>query len=108
MSSPTAGNFYGKRLKRLRRDRQMDQTTLAESSGVTQSYISDLEAGRKNDPGIHTFERLAVGLGLPLGVLLGIIKEPKPPADVPTKPVVRDHSPAAQVLTLAAALARKD
>ena len=100
-------NVYGARLKRLREARQMDQITLAKRAHVAQSCISDLEAGRTVDPGIHTFERLASGLGMTLGALLGITPEPKaarkPPA--PAQPAPRDHSPAAQEAALAAALA---
>ena len=100
-----AANVYGTRLKRLRESREMDQMRLAAIAGVAQSYISSLEAGKIGNPGVGTLERLADALALPLGVLLGITREPKPHA-APAPPPIRDHSPAAQQAALAAALAR--
>ena len=99
-------SVYGDRLRRARVARQIDQITLAQRAGVAQSYISALESGRKSNPGLLTFERLATGLGITLGALLGITSESgrKPPSAA--RPVVRDHSPAAQHAALAQALAR--
>jgi transcriptional regulator with XRE-family HTH domain len=48
----------------------MSQLDLAERSRVAQGYISSLEAGEKNNPGLDVLKRLAKALGVPVGELL--------------------------------------
>lgn len=112
MSGPSSGvtaidaSGYGTRLKQLREGRQMTQVALAKRARVTQAYISDLEAGTKANPSLAVFARLAAGLGVPLGTLLGLTPDPRRPAPAPRPQPLRDHSPAAQQGALAKALAR--
>lgn len=56
---------------RLLRDRQgWSQSELARRSGVSQTYISELEAGKKQ-PTVPIVRRLAAALGVTVGDLIG-------------------------------------
>jgi len=57
-------------LKTLRRAKGWSQTRLARESGVSQTYISDLEAGRSN-PTVPVLKRLAAALGVRVSDLIG-------------------------------------
>lgn len=54
-------SLFGKRVRRLRRQRDMTQEALAEAVGVTSEFISNLERGI-NAPSFDTLERLAEAL----------------------------------------------
>lgn len=59
------------KLRRLRMRRKLSQNELAKRSGVSQSYISLLEAGGRGfRPGVDVLQRLARGLGVPVTELL--------------------------------------
>lgn len=53
----------GNALKRARQAKGLSQLQLANRANVAQSYINDLEAGRKTNPGIQVLHRLAKALG---------------------------------------------
>lgn len=57
-------------LRKLREMRGWTQTRLAKESGVSQTYISELEAG-KSMPTIPIVRKLATALGVPTDVLIG-------------------------------------
>jgi XRE family transcriptional regulator, regulator of sulfur utilization len=57
-------------LKRLRAQKKLSQLQLADRAGVPQGYISELEAGKKKNPGIETLRKLARALGKDLKDLL--------------------------------------
>lgn len=54
-----------KRVKRLRESKGLTKTRLAELSGVSQSYISDIEAGKKK-PTVETLAKICSALGISL------------------------------------------
>jgi len=54
--------LVGENVRRIRTERGMTQEQLAESSGFSQQYISDLERGRRNPTVVSLFE-LAQALG---------------------------------------------
>lgn len=54
--------LVGENVRRVRRAREMTQEQLAERSGFTQQYISDLERGRRNPTVVSLFE-IAQALG---------------------------------------------
>lgn len=58
-----------KAIKRYRLLRGWSQSRLARESGVSQTYISELEAG-KWTPNISVLRKLAVALGVPVSALL--------------------------------------
>lgn len=60
----------GTMLKRLRERKGLSQLALAKRARVAQAYISEMEAGRKKNPGIETLRRLAKALGVPVRELL--------------------------------------
>ena len=52
---------FGGNVKRLRKEAGLSQETLALEAGVTRSYMSDIEAGRRN-PTLMIVERIAGAL----------------------------------------------
>ncbi|MGH2362535.1 MAG: helix-turn-helix domain-containing protein [bacterium] len=61
----------GLMLKRIREGKGMTQLELARRAKVPQGYLSELEAGRKKNPGIETLRKIAKALGVPVAELLG-------------------------------------
>jgi transcriptional regulator with XRE-family HTH domain len=59
----------GKYLRQLRIERELSQRNVAEMSGVSVSYLSDIERGR-TDPSLHVLKQIAAGLGISIGTLL--------------------------------------
>lgn len=55
----------GERLKALRKARGLSRNRLAQMSGVSQSYLSDIEAGKKN-PTVEVLNRLCKALEISL------------------------------------------
>ena len=58
---PTSG--FGSNLRRLRTERGLNQTQLAESIGVVQSHIANIEVGGKN-PSIEILTKLSAFFGV--------------------------------------------
>jgi transcriptional regulator with XRE-family HTH domain len=58
-----------KAIKKYRLRKGWSQSRLARESGVSQTYISDLEAG-KWTPNISVLRKLAAALGVPVSALL--------------------------------------
>jgi len=59
---------FGKRLKKLRLQKNMKQIDLAVHTGLTRSHISRLENGRA-EPGLKSLEILADSFGISLSQL---------------------------------------
>jgi transcriptional regulator with XRE-family HTH domain len=59
----------GSIITKLRRERQITQTQLARSSGITQTYLSQIENNQK-EPAIPTLKSIAENLSIPLPILL--------------------------------------
>lgn len=71
MDAPT---LLGRNVARLRTSRGLSQFQLAKDlgskkTGITQGYVSELEAGKKN-PTLTTMEALAEALGVHVAELL--------------------------------------
>ncbi len=63
----------GKRIAYLRRRKGMSQLDLSIETGISKSYISDLENGRRN-PSVLLLQRIASSLGVSLEKLFqGIV-----------------------------------
>ncbi|MBZ9751507.1 helix-turn-helix domain-containing protein [Deinococcus sp. HMF7604] len=60
---------FGRRLREERQKRGMTLEDLAEASGITWSYIAQVEVGRRNIS-VDNMHFLATGVGLPLKDLL--------------------------------------
>ena len=65
----------GKRIKELREERQLTQYALAHQSGVSPTYIYQLERGEKS-PTIEYLEHICWGLGV---TLAEFFKDPTTP-----------------------------
>jgi len=70
------------RIKQLRESQNMTKTRLAQLSGVSQSYISDIEAGKRN-PTLEVISRICDALGVTVVELL---------SDEETKPEIEPES----------------
>lgn len=69
------------RLHLLRRDMKWDQSELAERSGVSRGYISEIERGVKQNVGVEVVFALAEALGVSVAYLLGEIDSPSGESD---------------------------
>ena len=59
----------GKTIKLVRTRKGMKQKKLAESAGISVSYLSLIEQGRR-DPNMRTLEGIANALNVPLSILV--------------------------------------
>ncbi|MGB9858835.1 MAG: helix-turn-helix domain-containing protein [Moorellaceae bacterium] len=62
-------------IKNLRKAKKMTQAALARQANLYQCYLSEIERGAKT-PSVHTLQRLATALGVPVGLLLEEIGKP--------------------------------
>lgn len=69
----------GRSIKQLRKERRISQKKFAEETGISNTYLSLVEAG-KRDCTIHFLESIAKGLDIPLPVIFWFSIEAK---DVP-------------------------
>lgn len=110
--------MYGYVVRQARRSRDMTQTELAEITGIKQSNISAIEAGRRQ-PSAATLHQLLLGCGYELVAVAGQRVIPVPASeddlsgDVPTvpPPAASDEERARQLralLGLAEAAVRAD
>ncbi|MDP2873363.1 MAG: helix-turn-helix transcriptional regulator [Bacillota bacterium] len=60
----------GARIRSVRTSRGVDRKTLAEMAGCTPQYLAEIESGGR-DPSLSLLRRLALGLRVPAGELLG-------------------------------------
>lgn len=60
---------FGKRLRKLRKEKGWTQVQMADQLGVDRSYISDMERGKKNVC-LPTMEVIAIGFGISLSRLV--------------------------------------
>lgn len=61
----TLRNRFGKRLRKIRRNKDLTQEQLAEAVGVSLDFISNIERG-KSAPSFPTIEKLAEVLQVPI------------------------------------------
>lgn len=59
----------GAAIRAIRTEKGISQTALAETTGLTQGWLSDTENGRRN-PSWSTLLRLAAGLDISIGQLV--------------------------------------
>lgn len=57
-------------VKRLRESKDLTQVQLAKRVGVSQSYIAQLESGRKAGPSLAVLKRLAKALDVNVAALV--------------------------------------
>ncbi|GAA0860172.1 hypothetical protein GCM10008916_25330 [Clostridium nitritogenes] len=61
---------FGKKLRQCRLEKKLSMNALSKLSGVSSSYISDLENGKNNRPSVDILYRLADALGVSRNELL--------------------------------------
>jgi transcriptional regulator with XRE-family HTH domain len=69
MSTENITVRFGKRLRKLRKEKGWTQVQMADALGVDRSYISDMECGKKNVC-LPTMEVIAIGFGTSLSTLV--------------------------------------
>ena len=69
MTQRRLADYIGLTVRRLRSDRDFTLQALADESGVSKSYLGDIEKGRKN-PTTDVIEAIADALGVPARELL--------------------------------------
>lgn len=62
--------MIGERVKKLRIEKKMSMTELADKAGVAKSYLSSLERNLQTNPSIQFLEKIAVVLDVPVDALL--------------------------------------
>lgn len=62
----------GNRIRQLRREREWSQVYLAVHTGMSKTFICNLENGQK-EPCLRTIEILADGFGLSLGEFFSVL-----------------------------------
>lgn len=62
-TTPSAGSLLGVWLRRARQDQGLSQRALADQSGLSRSYVCDIERGRGAEPSLTTLDKLAAALG---------------------------------------------
>lgn len=70
MTAPEVVSSFAREVRRRREATGMTLETLAQRSGLTPNYIGNIENGQR-DPSLTTLFKLADGLGLPAGELIG-------------------------------------
>lgn len=69
-------NKFGRKLRKIRRDRDLTQEQLAEAIGVTLDFISRMERGQ-DAASFETLDKLAKALGVPVSELFQFPDEKK-------------------------------
>jgi XRE family transcriptional regulator of biofilm formation len=62
--------MLGKRVKKLRMERGLSLSELAEAAGVAKSYLSTIERDIHSNPSVHVLDKIAVALGVSLKLLI--------------------------------------
>jgi transcriptional regulator with XRE-family HTH domain len=75
----------GHRLRQRRKDRQLNQQELADLMKIPQSWISELENGKRPHVEADTIYRFCQALGCSLDYLTGLVDDPAPKRPRPRK-----------------------
>ncbi|MGE7761798.1 helix-turn-helix domain-containing protein [Peribacillus sp. NPDC097895] len=62
--------MIGERVKKLREEKKMSMTELADKAGVAKSYLSSLERNLQTNPSIQFLEKISAVLNIPVNDLL--------------------------------------
>lgn len=63
-------SVIGERVKKLRQEKKMSLSVLAEQAGVAKSYLSSLERNLQTNPSIQFLEKIAAVLNIPVDQLI--------------------------------------
>ncbi|MDR6999131.1 helix-turn-helix domain-containing protein [Neobacillus niacini] len=62
--------MIGERVKKLRLEKKMSLSELAEQAGVAKSYLSSLERNLQTNPSIQFLEKISAVLNVPIDYLI--------------------------------------
>ncbi|WP_409252225.1 helix-turn-helix domain-containing protein [Bacillus sp. SCS-153A] len=62
--------MIGERVKKLRQERKMSMTELADKAGVAKSYLSSIERNLQKNPSVQFLEKISKALNVPVDSLL--------------------------------------
>lgn len=62
--------MLGDRIKKIRKEKDMSISELAEKAGVAKSYLSSIERNKQTNPSIQFMEKVSVALGVSVNDLL--------------------------------------
>ncbi len=62
-ATPTTGSLLGEWIRAVRIEQGISQRALADRSGLSRSYVCDIERGRGAEPSMTTLDKLASALG---------------------------------------------
>ncbi len=68
-------NFDGKKLREVRKSRDLSQVSLASRAGSSDHYIRDLEMGRKSNPSAQVVCKISYILGVSMDTFMRIERE---------------------------------
>ena len=78
----TVREFFPERLRRARKQAKIKAKDLASFCGISPSYVSDLEHGKKLHPADHLLEKFSECCGVTIDYLLGLTDDPAPPRTI--------------------------
>lgn len=61
--TPTVGSLLGEWVRKTRIAQGLSQRALADRSGLSRSYVCDIERGRGAEPSLATLDKLSMALG---------------------------------------------
>lgn len=67
--------FLGKKVRQIRKEQNLSLRDLEKLTGLTYSFIANIERGIVKDPRISTVIKLAKGLGISIDELVGECKK---------------------------------
>ncbi|WP_026089327.1 MULTISPECIES: helix-turn-helix domain-containing protein [Bacillus] len=62
--------MIGDRVKKIREEKKMSMSELAEKAGVAKSYLSSIERNIQTNPSVQFLEKITDVLGVPVDTLL--------------------------------------
>lgn len=62
-ATPTVGSLLGEWVRKTRLAQGLSQRALADQSGLSRSYVCDIERGRGAEPSLATLDKLSMALG---------------------------------------------
>ena len=63
-ATPTVGSLLGEWVRKARLAQGLSQRQLADQSGLSRSYVCDIERGRGAEPSLATLDKLSMALGI--------------------------------------------
>ncbi len=60
------------KIRELRLEKRLTQKRLASVAGISQSYLNELEKGRKKNPSMATLDKIALGLEVKVSDLFNL------------------------------------